>query len=151
MGEYVLILKRFFGFYVVLEPLIRRPVASQRLQRDLQDLGLSEVQIQALPRYEAPPDLPTESARIGAAYVLEGAAAGGRIMAEGLARATAGAPVPVRFLSGDNDDRQHWRKFTELLEAALTDPADRQVAAAAAQATFLALEFWMKDWDQYHG
>ena len=155
-GDYLRTLSIFYGFYAALEqrlyrgehldcgPMfefepIRRTLA---LQRDLAALGLHDTT--QLPTCQRLPELNSFAEQIGALYVIEGAGLGGRIISRvvhdrlGIDVETGGA-----FFAGAGDATgRRWRAFGQAAEVALSDPAARHQAIAAAQEVFTAFADW---------
>lgn len=96
----------------------------------------------ALPDAAAMPELSSRADAYGAAYVMEGSALGGAVLARRVGEAL-GAEAPRSYLSlrGDRTG-PHWRSFTEALDAWGSDATDaeRERALATARATFEAYE-----------
>ncbi|WP_010216781.1 biliverdin-producing heme oxygenase [Sphingomonas sp. PAMC 26621] len=141
-GAYRNLLARSFGFYAPVEPLAgMNGQASARLVNDLLLLGLSREAIAALPQCPPLAIGGTMPERLGAAYVLAGAALGGQVMARALPRT-----FPTRFLSGDGIEAGRWRGFVQTLEATCTGVDQRAAATRAAITTFTTFERWMDRW-----
>ncbi|MFB4392856.1 biliverdin-producing heme oxygenase [Pseudomonas sp. LS_1] len=147
---YRALMQAYYGFHAPLETLLVGHQESARnktpaLTRDLQALGLSAAQIDALPLCSALPVVADEACALGVMYVLEGSTLGGQVlkraMAErlGLDANNGGAFLDVYAgATGAN-----WRRFLERLGTA---PASSQDAAVqAAIATFERFEQWLDD------
>ncbi len=136
------LLARSFGFYAPVEPLAGMSgQATARLVDDLLRLGLTRDAIAALPQCPPLAIGRTLPERLGAAYVLTGAALGGLVMARALPPG-----LPVRFLSGDGIETGRWRGFVQTLEATCRSADQRAAATRAAITTFSAFERWMDRW-----
>jgi heme oxygenase (biliverdin-IX-beta and delta-forming) len=149
-------LERMWGFCAPLEPRIASSLevalddypARRKLPllaRDLRSLGLSADSIESLPRCLLVPDCPGAPEAFGCAYVLEGATLGGRTLLP-LAQSRLGVTAEhgASFLAsyGACVDPM-WRVFGAAVEAHCADSAPRERAAAAAVATFEALDRWL--------
>jgi heme oxygenase len=85
--------------------------------------------------------------RLGARYVVEAAALGGRVIARELERLFPKGTEGGRhfFLGGGAEVRPRWRLSRARFGQEL--PASENIeAAASARLTFLAFEVWMQDW-----
>lgn len=71
----------------------------------------------------------------GALYVIEGSTLGARLLVSKLRAAFPGSTA-LRYFSLGDDDPQRWRRFEQVLERALADPATHPDAIAGARATF---------------
>jgi len=123
--EYVEHLCRLLGFYEPFEVALAQADAagempfflsrSRRLRCDLENLGMTQRQIQALPRCSELP-LVTRANLLGCRYVYEGAALGGQIIARHLQQSLASSHS-FAFYHGDaaRTGRQ-WKAFCLHLE-----------------------------------
>lgn len=111
------------------------PSRVSALQADLADLSA-----QREPPEVRAPELPHIADAYGCAYVIEGSALGGIVMARSL-RQSSDLHLPLRYLAlrGDGTGR-HFRAFCERLEAwgSSTSDRERALACACASATFAA-------------
>lgn len=150
-------LELMWGFCVVLEaqvapllyptplddfPLRQKPPL---LERDLEYLGMAPQTIQRLPRCDSLPHSTDAASAFGCLYVLEGATLGGRTLAPlVLDRLRLTDRRGASFLASYGDDTPRmWQSFILALEVACSTPAAQERAAAAASATFVALEEWL--------
>lgn len=114
---------------------------------DLQALGLQPWDIAELPRCTNPPQLGTLAQRFGAAYVVEGAQLGTKLLAKRLGPQFA--PWQPRWLAGYGaDNGRYWRQFMQAAEHHLRAPALHQQAAQAAANTFETLDQWFAKCEQ---
>jgi heme oxygenase len=150
-------LELMWGFCVVLEervaPLLsatlladfpsrhKRPL----LERDLEFLGMPREAIEHLPRCDSLSYCTDAASAFGCLYVLEGATLGGRTLAPlVLNRLGLDDRHGASFLASYGDDTPRmWQSFILALEVACNDPQGQARAAAAASATFVALEEWL--------
>lgn len=144
------LLARSYGFYLPMEAqLSRGRDRSCRLQADLLALGMTPAAIDALPLCITLSPLDSRPKRLGAAYVVEGAALGGHVLARALISNAAGVTPPVAFLLGDGENGgRRWRDFIAELEVDLSGSGELEAAAQSARATFATFETWMAAWDR---
>lgn len=130
--EEILAGHRAAGVGWVLEPRAHRAAA------DLRALGTGLEALAAMPRCAVAPPAPGsvgDAQAWGYAYVVEGAALGGEVLAR---RVAAELPdAPRSFLAGRDSAR--WPAFLRTLEIALPPGPARDDAAAAARSVFDAL------------
>jgi len=108
----------------------------ERLRSDLRALG-GPASADHLPALE-PYDPPNEAAAWGSAYVLEGSALGGLVLAQRV-QAALGSDVPLGYLSlRGTSTPAHWRDFLARLTRFARDASDQahSQAAGAARLTF---------------
>jgi heme oxygenase len=106
-------------------PLSNAPRRLAALRRDAAAIGAG-----VLPE---PPDwtLDSDAAALGALYVSEGSALGGRVIARRLDYLFGRSAQGRTFFAGTAEDRTHWRRVAALLaEPREQDQADEAVAAA---------------------
>jgi heme oxygenase len=147
------LLQRFWGFHLIWEAALGRhadlaEVWARRsrlelLRRDLLALGLSESEIEALPRCAAAADLATSPvAALGSIYVLEGSTLGGQLITRALEGCDWLPPCGLRYFDPYRGETGlMWRRFQAHLRSAST-PADPVIERAAAQ-TFELLRRWL--------
>ncbi|MFI7048953.1 hypothetical protein [Streptosporangium sandarakinum] len=111
------------------------------LRKDLAATGLSDAECAALPRCSVPPILSLPDA-LGVAFTMLGSVFGGRKTCERVAEALPGAPTAFFSDTGPVS----WRRFAEVTEAALPDPARREQAVQAAVATMRCVASWAAAW-----
>lgn len=146
--HYRSLMARSYGFHLVFEQLTDQPaVRSARLHADLLALGFASDEIERMPSCNLSP-FASAAARLGARYVIEGSAIGGRVLARGLYHILGCGMVSGRtFLVGDGAQTgKTWSRFLGQLEAGLETPSCRRAAVDGAQDTFAAFEVWMEDW-----
>ncbi|MEZ5366977.1 MAG: biliverdin-producing heme oxygenase [Bryobacterales bacterium] len=150
---YTAMLSRLLGFHGPLEKELfsaarrlglesimqgRRRVPD--LELDLQDLGVSQSQLDAFPQARFQP-IVTKDKFFGTLYVREGSTLGGTVLARSLDRLLPNHRGR-RFLSGHQQDSKLWRKFLEELELAGTTGI-LPVLLEGAEETFAAMEAWL--------
>lgn len=138
--DYVILLQAIGGFYARLAPLVESAV--WRLELIERDLSALQARGRGQSNGLAAPIIPnTPAARLGAEYVIEGSALGGRILAAGAARVLGNDPRNgYQFFTGNGDRTGvRWRNFTLHLETAVADVEVRDVTTGAVL-TFLEFE-----------
>jgi len=149
LAEYQNLIVRLHGFYVPFEAAAGiGPDRSTWLAGDLAALGLARP-LQALPRCPHVPRLDSAHLRLGALYVVEGSALGGRDLARGLDRllgkdVTAGRQF---FIGRGPGTGEAWRGYLAQLSAAPSGPPVRAEIIKGAVETFAAFEHWMDGWN----
>jgi heme oxygenase len=150
-AAYRRLLIRLYGFYVPFEAAAA--VADDRsawLADDLETLGVDSA---ALSRVALCPDIPplmSAEARLGALYVVEGSALGGRDLGRNLARLFEAEGVAGRrfFLGRGAGTGEAWREYLTRLSQGASDPAARPKITHAALETFAVFEGWMAGWSR---
>ncbi len=149
MASYRRLLIRLHGFYIPFETAA--DIGSERsgwLADDLRALGVDIVTGRTGAMC---PDMPvprTAAARLGALYVVEGSALGGRDLARHLSGLLGPDAVAGRrfFIGRGAGMGEAWRGYLSQLEAHAADPAARPGITQAALETFALFERWMADW-----
>lgn len=151
------LLERFWGFYAPLEAALAAVAwpdgtapadigaKGPLLAADLKALGVEDPG--ALPVCADLPHVPGWREAIGCHYVLEGSTLGGRVILKRMRRERgAGADrLPSAFFSAYGDATgEHWRAFCSFLRSHSGDGDVLVRAPAAAEATFSALERWLR-------
>lgn len=143
-GRYPAFLRGSLAVIAPLEPVLARwlpavgtPSRVAALRADLAALAgeaaIAPVEV---------PALDSHAAACGAAYVVEGSALGGLVLAERV-EAAHGATAPTRYLRlRGRATAEHWRSFLAELARAERgfDAGDRDAACATACALFAAYE-----------
>jgi heme oxygenase len=149
MASYRLLLIRLYGFYVPFEAATNLGDERSRwLADDLRALSVDLDRPGAAPQC---PDIPcprTPEGRIGAFYVVEGSALGGRGLARDLTALLGPDAVNGRrfFIGRGAGTGEAWRAYLSQLEAHAADPAARPGIIDAALETFAVFERWMAGW-----
>lgn len=151
---YTALLGRLYGFHHSFElAALAIPERSGWLQIDLATLGVDAVRLAKLPRCTGFPAIASPDYLLGARYVVEGSALGGR----GLARQLdgllgTGIIAGRRFFSGHGTETgEVWRAYLSRLSAASTATATRAAIIAGAVETFTIFEEWLEGWNKQHG
>ena len=147
------LLCRLYGFHQPFELAARIDQERTRwLEADLAALDVDTAMMAALPRcmeFSAPA---SPEYLLGARYVIEGSALGGR----GLARQLdgllgCGTTGGRRFFTGNGHETgTAWRSYLAHLAAAPTATASRAAIITGATATFTIFEQWLDGWNQPH-
>jgi heme oxygenase (biliverdin-IX-beta and delta-forming) len=148
LDGYLGAIRALYGF---VEPMERRlgNEAAGRAARTpllLADIGVLDTGVSAEPPLASDlPELSTPAARIGARWVLDGSAHGGRAMLPHLQRALAVSPDhgASYFASAGIDLKAERQSLRDLMERGVITEEDRAAATEAAAATFSALERWL--------
>jgi len=139
---------RLYGFYVPFEAAaFAAHERSTWLAQDLAALGVARP-LHSLPMCPYIPRLETAQRRLGAAYMAEGSALGGRSLARGLDHL---------FVSGSQDGRRFfaghgaatgaaWSSYLSRLSSTHEDLAGRADIVNAALEAFAAFENWLAGW-----
>ena len=158
-ASYRVLLEKFLGFYEPLEAKLLAGTGLDKnvfdlalrqktpsLKRDLEALGLTDQQIQDLPRStqsELPKlNLPEHCA--GCLYVLEGATLGGQIISKHLtALLGIGPSTGGEFFMGyGNQTGLKWREFRTFCESYTATCQTPDAIILGAQDTFQKFEAW---------
>lgn len=132
------------GFLPALDP--QRRAKTPALVVDLQNLGLTHAQIDALPLCPGLPQVTDQAQALGIMYVLEGSTLGGQVLKRAMAeRLGIDADNGGAFLDVYGPETGSlWRGFLQFLERAPASPADQQRVAQAAIDTFTCFERWLE-------
>jgi heme oxygenase len=150
LPEYRALLISLYGFYQPFETAISpERIRTGWLERDLASLGVAAA---ALPGIRLCADIPRYDSlarRLGALYVVEGSALGGRMLCRGLDGLLGAAAMEGRrFFAGRGAHTSAaWRDFLDRLEPAGAEPMGRAALVSAALETFLVFETWLNGWD----
>jgi heme oxygenase len=110
---------------------------------DLQLLGRTSTQVEALPRCAELPLQLTPSHALGILYVLEGATLGGQVIGRNLSAVLKlGATNGAAFFAGYGDEtRAMWKRFSEHVDRSAA--LDSETVIASAVDTFEKLRSWL--------
>lgn len=149
--DYLALLIRLYGFYLPFDIAAgQEPVRTQWLAEDLSALGFGAASLPCIrlcadiPRYDCQPR------RLGALYVVEGSALGGRMLGRGLdALLGATAIAGRRFFAGRGAATgTAWLGFLDQIAAIDAEPSGRAALVSAAVETFEVFETWLHGWDE---
>ena len=146
-AEYRRLIVRLYGFYLPFEAATSiSPDRSQWLVRDLQALDL-ERPLYMLPKCPHVPSLDSAHSRLGALYVVEGSALGGRDLARSLDRLFGADVAEGRqfFIGHGPKTGEAWRGYLAQLSAAPSG-ARAEIIRGAVE-TFAAFEHWLDGWN----
>lgn len=150
---YTALLRRLYGFHHSFELAARTiPERTRWLETDLATLGVDAAMLAGLPRCTVFPAIASPDYLLGASYVVEGSALGGR----GLSRQLdgllgTGIIAGRRFFSGHGmETGEMWRAYLARLSAASTAASTRAAIVAGAVETFTIFEQWLEGWNKQH-
>jgi heme oxygenase len=148
--DYCDLLARMLGFYVPLElALGLGPERSVWLRADLNSLDAS-YSGSPVPLCPYVPRAESRARRLGARYVIEGAAIGGQQLARRLDALLGRDEVAGRrfFIGRGTASGPAWRAFLEELATFEADTGARDSLIEAACETFGAFEHWLAGWSR---
>lgn len=151
---YTALLSRFYGFHRPFEITARLvPHRTTWLERDLAALGVDADKRATLPRCAAFPETALHEYILGARYVVEGSALGGRGLARQLDDLLGVGVVAGRhFFSGYGAETGRvWRDYLTRLEAVPDVGMKWAAVVKGATETFAIFEQWLEKWDNGHG
>jgi heme oxygenase len=157
---YVNLLERLLGLHAAVEDRLRpyqhapwlawtayseKSSRAARLRRDLAALGVSDARIAAAPSAGALlPPLGTEAAALGCAWVVEGSALGGRVLARGLGTILgANTEAGGSFFLPAPGQPERWRRCCAAVESCGAEPARCAAMVDAAAGIFGVFETWL--------
>lgn len=147
--RYHLMVKCLYGFHAAFEQAADG--GSDRtswLTDDLLSLGETDTSLRLISRCAALPALATANQRLGARYVVDGSALGGRDMARGLDQLLGSGTTAGRrfFLGHGAQTGEAWRQSLARLAEAPADAQTQTEIVDAAVATFSAFDHWSAGW-----
>jgi heme oxygenase len=148
-ADYRALLSCLYGFYRSFEREVGvAPLRTQWLARDLAWLGVDAATLSGMPVCGDMPRYHGGERRLGALYVVEGSAMGGRVLCRGLDALLGSASVEGRrFFTGRGDaSGDAWRGFLGRLAAVGAEPRGRAALLSAAIETFEVFERWLDGW-----
>lgn len=149
IAAYRRLLRRLYGFYVPFETAAAvDPIRSGWLREDLRTLEIDRPTLRATLLCDEIPGLASAERRLGALYVVEGSALGGRGLARGL-DGLLGRDVTDgrRFFTGRGAGTgEAWRRYLAQLSAASDAASARTRVVSAALETFEVFETWLSGW-----
>ncbi len=139
LETYKLLLLQNFTAYQATETAIKQFLPGysgkkhQQLLKDLEQLGVSEEIFSKNDVFECH----SKAEALGAAYVVEGSALGGMLLAKNLQKCTRLASVDRHhFFNGDKENLKDWNSFKTVLEQHEFSEAEENEALEKAKATF---------------
>ncbi len=151
LAEYRALLTCLYGFYEPFECAIGpEHIRTGWLARDLASLGVAAAALPGIRRCADIPRYDTLARRLGALYVVEGSALGGRMLCRGLDGLLGDAAMEGRrFFAGRGANTGGaWRDFLDRLEPAGAAPEGRAALVSAAVETFRVFETWLGGWNK---
>lgn len=153
-AAYTALLCRLHGFHRPFEAAANLPPdRTIWLERDLTDLGVDVAALASLPLAAAFPAQASPEYLLGARYVVEGSALGGRGLAlqlDGLLG--VGVTAGRRFFAGHGAQTgEVWRAYLEQLSGVRSEPAVQTEIVAGATRTFAIFEQWLQGWNNRYG
>jgi len=149
-AAYTALLRRLYGFHRPFEVAANLvPDRTVWLEHDLIDLGVDPRSLAALPRSIAFPAKASAEYLLGARYVVEGSALGGRGLARQLdALLGAGETKGRRFFAGHGAETGAvWRAYLDQLSSAQAGAWAQAAIVAGATHTFAIFEQWLEGWN----
>ena len=148
LADYRDLLARLYGFYLPFESAVTTgPDRSDWLAADLKALNLQQP-LHTLTKCHHMPPMDTVYLRLGALYVAEGSALGGRDLARGLDRLLGKDVTEGRrfFIGRGAGTGEAWRRYLAQLSAVSPDPLVWAEIIKGAVETFAAFEQWLNGW-----
>ena len=148
---YIALLVPLYGFHHSFELAAQTiPERTRWLEIDLATLGVDASKLAALSRCTFFPAITSPDYLLGASYVVEGSALGGRGLARQLDGLFGTGIIAVRrFFSGHGTETgEVWRSYLARLSA--TSTASRAAIVAGAVETFTIFEQWLEGWNKHH-
>jgi heme oxygenase len=148
LADYEALIARLYGFYVPFEAAMAiEPERSNWLARDLTALNHKRP-LHTLPMCRHIPRLDSQYLRLGALYVAEGSALGGRELARGLDRLLGKDVTQGRqfFIGRGAGTGESWRRYLAQLSAAPPELSAHAEVIRGATGTFAAFEHWLNEW-----
>jgi heme oxygenase len=151
LEDYRALLIRLYGFYLPFERAVGgEDLRTQWLANDLACLGADAVALSRIPLCTDFPSYHGPENRLGALYVVEGSALGGRQLSRGLDRLLGEDPVEGRrFFAGRGAGTgDAWVDFLARLASVGSEPQGRAALVRAAIETFELFEIWLSGWSE---
>jgi heme oxygenase len=157
LATYRRLLEGFFTLYEPLEQCLGNVIDWRALNwdfdgsrktpwlvEDLINLGLSQTDIDSLPRCPHLPEIDSASKAVGSLYVLEGSTLGGQLITKRFSSSLGTVPDRGgRFFSGyDEGTVAHWRAFAAWVQSVEADLHAGE-ATIAARDTFRSFDLWL--------
>ena len=156
ISEYMELLERFYGFYVVWEPEVDRrlcQISGLDLQRraktpllasDLTSLGYDSIRLSRLARCKDVPTYHSPEMLLGGLYVTEGSTLGGLFLAQHFRKSLGLRPgAGVSFFSSyEGEVGSMWNRFRSLLTETVAPEKESHVVRGAIL-TFECMHSWL--------
>jgi heme oxygenase len=151
LPAYRALLIRLYGFYLPFERAVGGDnLRSQWLEQDLAWLDIDAATIARIRLCADIPLLECEERRMGALYVVEGSALGGRLLGRGLDRLLGVDSIEGRrfFAGRGSGTGDAWLGFLDRLASMRSGPFGRAAMVKAAVETFEVFESWLGGWSE---
>ena len=149
LNAYQMLLARLYGFHLPFESMIEsKAERSEWLAEDLTALRVSGAALAALPRCAELPRFETLASQLGALYVIEGSALGGRTLSKSLDPVLGFGVAEGRryFIGRGAGTAISWNRFLTRLSNLAGDAKACEQMLAAAIKTFQVFEDWLNGW-----
>lgn len=146
LDEYVELLKRFYGIYKPLEPLLNIPADRLKTSHLEKDLRYFNVNLELVEMCEDLPEVLSKSHSYGVRYVLEGSTLGGQVLTKHFKEFFYISPDSgCFFFSGYGPETMSmWKQFqNELMNFSSTDEYSPEVLVESARDTFRLFHRWL--------
>ena len=146
LDDYILVLKRFYGFYKVLEDSVRLPLDRMKTPLLAKDLEFFKVDLNQI---ELPKTLPvcvSDSRIFGMRYVIEGSTLGSQVLSKHYKEKFYMSPDSgCFFFTGyGSETMKKWKEFQEEILAFSTQKIfNEQEVIESAKETFAFLHQWL--------
>jgi len=151
LDAYRRLLLRLHGFHRPFESAADlEPERSAWLADDLAVLGVDAHALNSAASCSVLPRLQGDPRCVGALYVVEGSALGGRELFRGLDHLFGAQTVAGRrfFFGRGAATIERWKDYLARLTRCASDPARTMAINDAAVETFACFEHWMADWNE---
>jgi heme oxygenase len=146
LDDYVELLKRFYGIYKPLEPLLNVPVDRVKTPHLEKDLRHFKINPESIPLCENLPVVKSSSQIYGVRYVLEGSTLGGQVLSKHFKEFFYISPDSgCLFFSGYGPETMSkWKMFqSELMNFSTTDDFSPEELLESARDTFHLFNRWL--------
>lgn len=144
--DYVELLKRFYGIYKPLEPLLNVPADRLKTSHLEKDLAYFKVDPETIPLCDSLPVLSSKSHSYGVRYVLEGSTLGGQVLTRHFKEIFHTSPDSgCFFFSGYGAETiNKWKYFqNELIDFSSTNDYTPEILVESARDTFRLFHRWL--------
>ncbi len=151
LPDYRALLTCLYGFYLPFERAVGVDnTRTQWLEEDLIRLDVNAASVARIPLCATIPQYDCPERRLGALYVVEGSALGGRLLCRGLDRLFGMESIEGRrFFAGRGADTgDAWSAFLDRLASVGPAPIGRTALLSGAVETFEVFENWLSGWDE---
>lgn len=146
LDDYVHILKRFYGIYRPLEPLLNLPADRIKIHHLEKDLSFFKINTSLIPLCETLPIVSSKSQSYGVRYVLEGSTLGGMVLSKHFKEIFHTSPDSGGFFfSGYGaETMMKWKHFqNELISFSSTPDYSPEELVESARDTFRVFHRWL--------